>query len=404
MGQPSLFSDSRGQLRVGGLFAGIGGIEVGLARAGHETEFLCELDPAAQAVLSTHYPDVLLHGDVRELDAGQIPPVDLLAGGFPCQDLSQAGRTGGISGSKSGLVTELFRIMESMRPRPRWVLIENVPFMLQLEQGRAMKVLTDALADLGYLWAYRVVDTRAFGLPQRRQRVIVLASKIDDPRAVLFADEEGEPELPEIPRETAYGFYWTEGVRGLGWAVDGVPTLKGGSTVGIPSPPAVWLPDGRIVTPSITDAERLQGFPRNWTRPATTSGRRSGPRWKLVGNAVSVPVAQWVGRRLTKPAKPCTRWRRSTQGRWPRAAWGEGRKTYEAVDLSHWPVSYKYKRLAGFLDDDPALLSLRATRGFRDRTRKSSLRFREDFLKAVDAHIERMATLESGELEGAASA
>ena len=99
----------------------------------------------------------------------------------------------------------------------------------------------------------------------------------------------------------SHGFYWTEGLGGLGWAVDSVPTLKNGSTIGIPSQPAVLLPDGRIVKPSIRDGERLQGFDAGWTEPAE-SVARSSARWSLVGSAVSVPVAQWVGERIVDPA------------------------------------------------------------------------------------------------------
>ena len=91
---------------------------------------------------------------------------------------------------------------------------------------------------------------------------------MEDPRPVLFGDDGGERVTP-FDRNLLCGFYWTEGLRGLGWAVDAVPTLKGGSTIGIPSPPAIWNPkDGSITTPSITDAERLQGFEPDWTQPA----------------------------------------------------------------------------------------------------------------------------------------
>src|SRR5262249_12660226 len=139
-------------------------------------------------------------------------------------------------------------------------------------------------------WAYRVVDTRAFGFPQRRQRVLLLASRKRDPRQVLLADDVADMAPPK-KRNTAHGFYWTEGNAGLGWARDAIPTLKGGSTLGIPSPPAIWLPRGQLVTPDIRDAERLQGFPAGWTAAASpTSAKRNGPRWRLVGNAVSVPV------------------------------------------------------------------------------------------------------------------
>src|SRR5690606_8248114 len=113
--------------------------------------------------------------------------------------------------------------------------------MLQLGKGKALDVIVNTLEDLGYRWAYRVVDSRAFGLPQRRERVFMIASLEEDPRHVLYADEAGPPSEDERDAEgrlgVACGFYWTEGLRGLGWAVDAVPTLKGGSTIGIPSPP-----------------------------------------------------------------------------------------------------------------------------------------------------------------------
>src|SRR5262245_5861515 len=100
----------------------------------------------------------------------------------------------------------------------------------------------------------------AFGVPQRRERVYLVARLDNDPRGVLFRDDAGDRE-PELPRPgLACGFYWTEGTRGVGAAVNAIPTLKGGSALGIPSPPAILLPRGRgIVTPCIHDAERLQG-------------------------------------------------------------------------------------------------------------------------------------------------
>src|SRR3954454_8148112 len=100
--------------------------------------------------------------------------------------------------------------------------------MLQLDRGRAMRYLPEELGRLGYRWAYRVVDARAFGLPQRRQRVILLASRTEDPRPLLL-DEDAEPAEQPLLADSFCGFYWTEGLRGLGWAVDAVPTLKGGS-------------------------------------------------------------------------------------------------------------------------------------------------------------------------------
>jgi DNA (cytosine-5)-methyltransferase 1 len=377
------------RLTVAGLFAGIGGIELGLHEAGFESELLCEIDDAATAVLRAHFPGIEIEPDVRHLK--KIPRVDVLSAGFPCQDLSQAGQTAGITGKHSGLISYVFDLLERQRFGPRWLLIENVPFMLQLNRGRAMRFLTKRLGELGYRWAYRIVDTRAFGLPQRRQRVFMLASKREDPRTVLFADEAGPPPTPERT-DLACGFYWTEGTRGLGWAVDATPTLKGGSTVGIPSPPGIWMPDGSIVVPEIRDAERLQGFPADWTLPAvaSTTGKK-GPRWKLVGNAVSVPVAAWVGERLRRPGSYAHREdRRIEVGTpWPTAAWGEDGEAFE-VDVSMWPVRRPYEHLHTFLTFPTASLSARAVAGFYERFSRSSLRKPKGFLEAIEAHLELM--------------
>src|ERR1700722_9550381 len=146
-------------------------------------------------------------------------------------------------------------------------MLENVPFMLQLDRGAGMRQLTETLNEFGYRWAYRVVEARAFGLPQRRHRVLMLASRSEDPRPALFGQDAGPSEEPELI-DYPCGFYWTEGTRGLGWAIDAVPTIKGGSVLGIASPPAVWQKNGEIVTPGIEDAERLQGFQPGWTEAA----------------------------------------------------------------------------------------------------------------------------------------
>lgn len=379
-------SSPRRTLNVVGLFAGIGGIELGLSRAGHRTTLLCELDPGARAVLDARFPELPDHADIRTLRA--LPAdAELVAAGFPCQDLSQAGLTKGIAGARSGLVGEVLRLLRR-RPVP-WVLLENVPFMLQLGAGRALEVVVGSLERLGYRWAYRVVDSLAFGVPQRRERVFLVASLDGDPRAVLFADDIGAPELTPPSRNLAFGFYWTEGTRGLGAAIDCVPTLKGGSTIGIPSPPAILLPTGGIVTPRIEDAERMQGFEPGWTEPAEKVGRRSH-RWKLVGNAVTVPVAAWLGERLAAPGEYDASWDAplAPRAKWPEAAWNMGQGRFVA-SVSTWPVRRPRPHLHEFLVD-PRPLSAKATAGFWRRFETSPLRRPAWFDAGVMNHLRQM--------------
>jgi DNA (cytosine-5)-methyltransferase 1 len=295
----------------------------------------------------------------------------------------------GINGNESGLVREVFRLMEDHPPT--WLVLENVPNMLSLHGGAAMHYIAGALDDLGLDWAYRTIDSRHFGVRQRRRRVFLVASRSEDPRGVLFADETPPP----APiRADAYGFYWTEGNRGLGWGVGITPTLKGGSQLGIPSPPGVWMPGevaGLAITrPSITAGERLQGFRAGWTKIVP----RTGERWKMVGNAVTVPVARWIGDRLRKPGAPLDLPRRELPSgvKWPLAASSVAGHR-EAWAVSERPRAVRARdSLAGLLaihGSEP--LTLKATSGFARRLRASHLRISPEFLGALDAHVEAMS-------------
>lgn len=371
-------------MRVGALFTGVGGLELGLHEAGHQTVFTCEIWEPAIAVLRERLVGVPNHSDVRTLRS--LPSgVEVLTAGFPCQDLSQAGMTAGIAGARSGLVDHVFRLLD--RRRVPIVVLENVSFMLQLDKGAAMNSLATALEERGYRWAYRTVNSLSF-LPQRRQRVFLVASACDlEPEKVLFSDDARPAQPSTMLGTRAHGFYWTEGIRGLGWAVDAVPTLKNGSTVGIPSPPAILLPSGNIIKPDIRDAERLQGFPEDWTKPAEKVAR-SSLRWSLVGNAVTVPVAAWLGRRLMQPgfyfAERDIPW--PTKTAWPRAARYDGQRRI-AVDIGMHPVWAKRKPLHKFLRHDGVPLSAKAAAGFLSRTENSCLRFPPGFLEAVRTHL-----------------
>lgn len=376
-------------MKIVGLFAGIGGFELGMGAA-HEPVLLCDILPQSKAVLGAHFPGVDYHADVTTLV--DLPAdTDCVTAGFPCQDLSQAGRTAGLAGRRSGLIGEVFRLIE--RRRVPTVVVENVPFMLQLGGGRAMRAIVDEFERLGYRWAYRVVDSWSFGLPQRRERVFLVASRDIDPAALLLTEDCAIERPASALGELAHGFYWTEGRGGLGWAVDAVPTLKNGSTLGIASPPAVLLPNGEIVRPSIEDAEALQGFPRGWTAPAEAVVR-PGYRWGLVGSAVSVPVASWLGNRLVDPVGTLPDDSRFSlpfpaTGKCPRAARFDGKQRY-AVDVSADPIGVRPPALIDYLVGEPEYLSLKAVTGFYSRTQQGTLRFVPGFLEAVRAHIRYM--------------
>ena len=368
-----------------GLFSGIGGFELGLADSGHKTLGLCEILGTAQAVLTAHFGGVPIHSDVTTLE--RLPHgTELVCAGFPCQDLSQAGQTRGLEGHRSGLVHEVFRLLRDS-PAP-WVVLENVPFMLQLQQGAAMREIVGALEELGYRWAYRVVDTYSFGLPQRRERVILVASNCRNPDDVLLADDNPIARPKTALGTVAHGFYWTEGRGGLGWAPDAVPTLKNGSTIGIPSPPAILLSDGRIVKPELRDTERLQGFPADWTKPAESVARTSS-RWGLVGSAVSVPVAKWLGSHLMTAGNYDAGRDRPypAAGRLPKAARFDGKKRY-AVEISTDPLGIPAPSLEGFMRFTPDLLSVKATAGFLGRTRVATLRFADGFIESVERYLD----------------
>ena len=385
-------------MRVVSLFSGIGGLELGFHSKGYNPLLFCEIDPIAQTILKNRFENADHHSDIKELKS--IPECEVITAGFPCQDLSQAGGKVGIGGHRSGLVKHLFSLLSKLRKknRPEWLVIENVPYMLRLDQGKAMSVLTSQITSLGYRWAYRVVDARSFGIPQRRHRVLLVASKNEDPRGVLFADNYDEPELDgkpsEIDETAVYGFYWTEGSRGVGWAKEGIPPIKCGSTLGIASPPAVWIPSKDFVgTIAIEDAERLQGFPEGWTnfRDYGVTAKPSF-RWRLVGNAVSTAISTWVSERLVTPGQPQVDYRPLPNGSpWPNAAYGDSTGQWQVMS-TRWASSNSQQKISDFLNMPLSPLSARATQGFLKRARGcTNVVYSPRFLDSLEKHSETMS-------------
>jgi len=376
-------------LSVVGLFAGIGGIELGLHEAGHRGSLLCEIDASAQTVLRNNFPGIPIHDDVSTLRS--IPGgTDLIAAGFPCQDISLAGTRAGLSGGRSGLIGQVFRI--ASQHRTELILLENVQHLLRLKSGENLRIILQALEEMGYRWAYRVVDTRGFGLPQRRLRVIILASRGEvEPGDILFSAGVRPDFDDRINLELGhrYGFYWTEGKRGVGWARDAVPPIKGGSGLGIPSPPAVFdTVSGVTGTPSLEDAERLQGFAAGWTDVSEQGiDLRPGERWKLVGNAVSVPVGEWLGAALADQHTTMDRdllLPFDENRAWPNAAMVRDGRRYKVEATTHVNVSV-HTPIGEFLLDPLKPLSTKALLGYLSRARSGEKTFPADFLEMLQA-------------------
>ena len=159
-------------MRVLSLFSGIGGFDLGFERAGMSVIGMCEIDKYAQKILTRRF-NATLHTDVRKVSYER-GAVDLICGGFPCQDLSVAGKRRGLAGNRSGLWHEFARIIDEAEPA--WVVVENVPGLFSSNDGHDFAVIVDWLAQRGYGVGWRVLDAQGFGLAQRRKRVFIVAS------------------------------------------------------------------------------------------------------------------------------------------------------------------------------------------------------------------------------------
>lgn len=210
-------------LTFGSLFAGIGGFDLGFERAGMSCAWRSEIDKGCNALVEKRRPHIKNLGDVRNVTKRRAGTADVVCGGFPCQDLSVAGKRKGLAGERSGLWFEFHRVIEECRPR--WVVVENVPGLLSSQEGGDFTVVLRGLDELGYCVAGRVLDAQYFGVPQRRRRVFLVASLGNTSSVqVLFEPEsmQGNFEAGGEEREDATAY----SLSGFGGYSESVGSLR----------------------------------------------------------------------------------------------------------------------------------------------------------------------------------
>jgi DNA (cytosine-5)-methyltransferase 1 len=190
-------------LRVGSLFSGAGLADLGFHRAGFEHRFFCEIDPFCRRILARHWPGIPIYTDVRELHEADLPSVDVLVGGFPCQDVSSGGKRAGITKTtRSGLWYEYKRLIKGVRPR--WAVIENVRGLL----SRGMEIVLQDLSAIGYAAQWQNLPAAAFGAPHLRERIFIVAypdsDKPDPERGLLFAPQGDLADLHQFGSISAW--------------------------------------------------------------------------------------------------------------------------------------------------------------------------------------------------------
>ena len=343
------------QLTFGSVCSGIGAPEVAWQPLGWRCAFVSEIDPFPRAVLTHRLgagtgngPEMF--GDFTQIGADDAEPIDLLVGGTPCQSFSVAGKRLGLDDPRGNPAIEYLAL--ARRLRPKWLVWENVPGVLSSNGGRDFGAFLWIMGKCGYGFAYRVLDAQYFGVPQRRRRVFVVGYLGDWRRAaaVLFEPESMRGDCPprrETGQAPAAGIAARagNGSRSVNGNGNLIAAFGGNNTRGpidvATARNAHGGPHGRLdfesetfvvyrtsptlraMRPAIRrltplEAERLQGFPDDWTlisyrgKPAA-----DGPRYKGTGNSMAVPVMRWIGERIdaAEAAFSCE----SANGRWRRS-------------------------------------------------------------------------------------
>lgn len=308
---PDDTADDGSRLRVASFFAGIGGFDLGFERAGMETVWQCEKKPFCLDILEQHWPHVARVADIKEVQPHDIPEAEVWAGGFPCQDVSLArmGPRSGLRGKQSGLFYDFAQLIAARRPP--LVILENVAALLSSHDGRDFAIVVRTLAELGYGVAWRVLDSRYFGVPQSRTRVFVVGylGGAAGAGSVLFEPECGDRDSEKSRQDgeksvSPFAVSVGDSERGFVKKLAHCLYAESARHTGTDwSRNYVSYPNGRVRRLTPLETERLQGFPDDWTmpkEPIDNLNTLDSARYHACGNAVSVPVAEWLGKRIVQ--------------------------------------------------------------------------------------------------------
>jgi len=269
--------------------SGIEAASVAWTPLGWQALAFAEIEKFPCAVLAHHYPETPNWGDLTKWQGWPDATVDVLVGGTPCQSFSVAGLRQGLADPRGGLLYSYLAV--AGKYRPRWVVWENVPGVLSSDGGRDFGALLGGLAELGYGFAYRVLDAQYFGLAQRRARVFVVGHLGDWRRAAAVLFERASLSGHPAPRRS-------EG-EGDGWVFPCITRRGQGSLR--EEEGYVIEPCGGVRHLSPRELERLQGFPDDYTLiPYRGKPAADGPRYKALGNSMAVPVMAWIGQRIAQ--------------------------------------------------------------------------------------------------------
>lgn len=295
------------QFRVASFFAGIGGFDLGLERVGMEIVFQCEINKFGQRILKKHWRNVPLYPDITEVNPVDVPvDANLWCGGFPCQDLSVAnqGKRKGLEGERSGLFYEFARLLKERKPK--WIILENVPGLLNSHEGEDFRCVVKELDELGYGVSWRVLDAKYFGTPQRRRRVYIVGS-LGSLRSARVLFEEGAvkvvarqglgeklPDPRKIASRNREADYYAIQHASIGRKASAGPQAKGYRNDG-----ETYTLDSR----GSADAVCSSVTPFRVRKVTRLSERMDGNRYRAIGNAVNVSVIEWLGKRILEVEK-----------------------------------------------------------------------------------------------------